>query len=49
MEKDITNKKESDNKLIEADAINKGLFDLDEGKIIDGNIVLDELKNKYGF
>lgn len=32
-----------------AKAINQGLKDLDEGKVVDGNTVLEEMKNKYGF
>jgi prevent-host-death family protein len=37
------------NEAYEAKAINQGLKDLEEGKVVDGNIVLEEIKNKYGF
>ena len=37
------------NDIIETEAINKGLKDLDEGKVIDGEEVMKEIKNKYGF
>ena len=37
------------NEAYEAKAINQGLKDLEKGKVVDGNIVLEEIKNKYGF
>ena len=37
------------NEAYEAKAINQGLKDLEEGKVVDGNIVLEKIKNKYGF
>ena len=37
------------NDVYEAKAINQGLKDLDEGKTVDGKLVLEEIKSKYGF
>ena len=37
------------NQAYEAKAINEGLADLDAGKTIDGKLVKEELKKKYGF
>lgn len=36
-------------KIFEAININEGLNDLENGKIIDGEVVFNEIKNKYGF
>jgi PHD/YefM family antitoxin component YafN of YafNO toxin-antitoxin module len=35
--------------VYEAKAINEGLTDLENGKTKDGNLVLNEMKYKYGF
>ena len=37
------------NQAYEAKIINKGLADLDEGKVKTGKKVLDEMRQKYGF
>ena len=37
------------NEFYEAKNINQGLKDLDENKVIDGKVVSEEIKNKYGF
>ena len=37
------------NQAYEAKIINKGLADLDEGKVKNGKEVLEEMKQKYGF
>ena len=37
------------NDVYEAKAINEGLIDLENGKTKDGNLVLNEMKAKYGF
>ena len=37
------------NQAYEAKLVNDGLADLDAGKVIDGNIVKEELKKRYGF
>ena len=37
------------NQAYEAKIINKGLADLDEGKVKTGKEVLDEMRQKYGF
>ena len=37
------------NDVYETKAINQGLKDLDEGKTVDGKLVLEEIKSKYGF
>ena len=37
------------NEVYEAKAINEGLKDLENGKTKDGNLVLNEMKTKYGF
>ena len=37
------------NDVYEAKAINEGLKDLENGKTKDGNLVLNEMKTKYGF
>ena len=36
-------------KLNEANIINEGLNDLNNGRVKDGKEVINELKNKYGF
>lgn len=35
--------------VYEAKAINEGMNDLENNKTIDGNLVLNEMKAKYGF
>lgn len=37
------------NQIYEARAISEGLKDVEQGKLIDGKDVLDEIKKKYGF
>lgn len=37
------------NQAYEAKLVNDGLADLDAGKVIDGNIVKEELKKRYDF
>ena len=37
------------NDVYEAKAINEGLKDLENDKVKDGNLVLNEMKAKYGF
>ena len=37
------------NDAYEARAINQGLKDLENNKVVDGSVVLEEIKNKYGF
>ena len=37
------------NKAYEAKVINKGLDDINSGKLISGEDVLEEMKQKYGF
>ena len=37
------------NKVYEAKIINDGLSDLEEGKVVDGKSVKEEIKGKYGF
>ena len=37
------------NQAYEAKLVNEGLADLDAGKVIDGNIVKEELEQRYGF
>ena len=37
------------NEVYEAKAINEGLKDLENNKTKDGNLVLNEMKAKYGF
>ena len=37
------------NEVYEAKAINEGLKDLENDKTKDGNLVLNEMKTKYGF
>ena len=37
------------NKAYEAKLINEGLADYNSGKVTDGKIVLEEIKEKYGF
>ena len=37
------------NDVYEAKAINERLKDLENGKTKDGNLVLNEMKTKYGF
>ena len=37
------------NQVCETKIINRGLEDVEKGKLINGDAVLGELKNKYGF
>ena len=37
------------NKAYEAKIINDGVSDLEKGRVLDGKIVKEEMKNKYGF
>jgi len=41
--------KDSNNKIAEAKLINEGLEDVEQGKLIDGKEVLDEMKKKFNF
>ena len=36
------------NKLYEATALNKGISDLEEGRLSDGKAVMEEMRLKYG-
>ena len=37
------------NQAIEAKEINRGIEDLKNGKVIEGNLVMEKAKEKYGF
>ena len=37
------------NQAIEAREINRGIEDLKNGKVIEGNLVMEKAKEKYGF
>ena len=36
-------------KIYEASAVNKGIEDMQKGKTVDGNKIIEEMSKKYGF
>ena len=36
-------------KIYEASAVNKGIDDMQNGKTVDGNKIIEEMSKKYGF
>ena len=46
---DISFYEEVMNQVIETKEINKGIDDLNNGKVLEGNLVMEKMKEKYGF
>lgn len=46
---DISFYEEVMNQAIETKEINKGIDDLNNGKVLEGNLVMEKMKEKYGF